>query len=74
MPRGEQKLQQQRVVGRTSHRVNCSEQIRNEIQRFESVHPCIYAIYDLLDLVADSVLAQQIRDNVVCIEGQSTNY
>lgn len=46
-----------------------SEQIRQEIQRFESVHPCIYAIYDLIDAVPDAALADQIRQNVVCIEG-----
>ncbi|KRZ87126.1 Arf-GAP with GTPase, ANK repeat and PH domain-containing protein 3 [Trichinella sp. T8] len=45
-----------------------SEQIRNEIQRFESVHPCIYAIYDLLELILDAPLAQQLRENVVQIE------
>ncbi|XP_067620155.1 centaurin-gamma-1A-like isoform X2 [Eurosta solidaginis] len=44
--------------------------IRQEIQRFESVHPSIYAIYDLIDLlpIADAQIAQQIRDHVVCIE------
>ena len=44
--------------------------IRQEIQRFESVHPSIYAIYDLIELVPDPLLAQQIREHVVCIEGQ----
>lgn len=44
--------------------------IRQEIQRFESVHPSIYAIYDLLDLFPDGIVAQQIRDHVVCIEGR----
>lgn len=43
--------------------------IRQEIQRFESVHPSIYAIYDLIDLISDQQIAQQIRDHVVCIEG-----
>ena len=43
--------------------------IRQEIQRFESVHPSIYAIYDLIELVPDPMLAQQIREHVVCIEG-----
>ena len=45
--------------------------IRQEIQRFESVHPSIYAIYDLIELVPDPLLAQQIREHVVCIEGRS---
>jgi hypothetical protein len=44
--------------------------IRQEIQRFESVHPSIYAIYDLIELVPDPHLAQQIREHVVCIEGR----
>ena len=44
--------------------------IRHEIQRFESVHPSIYAIYDLIELVPDPLLAQQIREHVVCIEGR----
>lgn len=44
--------------------------IRQEIQRFESVHPNIYSIYDLVDLINDPVLAHQIREHVVCIEGK----
>lgn len=43
--------------------------IRQEIQRFESVHPSIYAIYDLIDLISDSHTAKQIREHVVAIEG-----
>ncbi|KAL0270844.1 UNVERIFIED_CONTAM: hypothetical protein PYX00_008123 [Menopon gallinae] len=50
--------------------VNNSLAIRQEIQRFESVHPSIYAIYDLIDLISDAPVAQQIRDHVVCIEGE----
>ncbi|XP_075150484.1 uncharacterized protein LOC142224586 [Haematobia irritans] len=48
--------------------------IRQEIQRFESVHPSIYAIYDLIDLlpITDAQIAQQIRDHVVCIEVSHT--
>lgn len=48
--------------------------IRQEIQRFESVHPSIYAIYDLIELLpnADDQIAHQIRDHVVCIEGKSS--
>ncbi|KAL4001725.1 hypothetical protein ACH3XW_0465 [Acanthocheilonema viteae] len=46
-----------------------SEQIRNEIQRFESVHPCIYTVYDLIELIPDQLLQNQLRDQVVCIEG-----
>ena len=48
-----------------------SMSIRHEIQRFESVHPSIYAIYDLIELIPDQLLSQQIREHVVCIEGRS---
>lgn len=50
--------------------INNSVAIRQEIQRFESVHPSIYAIYDLIELIPDAIVAQQIRDHVVCIEGK----
>lgn len=50
--------------------INNSAAIRQEIQRFESVHPSIYAIYDLIELIPDPLTAQQIRDHVVCIEGR----
>lgn len=50
--------------------INNSYAIRQEIQRFESVHPSIYAIYDLIELIQDVQIAQQIRDHVVCIEGK----
>lgn len=47
-----------------------SRAIREEIQRFESVHPHIYAIYDLLEQVEDPYLQDQLREHVVCIEGK----
>lgn len=47
-----------------------SNEIRQEIQRFESVHPSIYAIYDLIEGIADPNLQGQIRDHVVSIEGK----
>lgn len=49
-----------------------SNEIRQEIQRFESVHPSIYAIYDLIEGIADISLQNQIRDHVVSIEGKSS--
>jgi len=51
---------------------NNSLAIRQEIQRFESVHPSIYAIYDLLELIGGSegqLIAQRMREHIVCIEG-----
>ncbi|XP_043195778.1 centaurin-gamma-1A-like [Amphibalanus amphitrite] len=53
--------------------VSNSHAIRQEIQRFESVHPSIYAIYDLIEHVQDPALAQQIREHVVCIEDSFVN-
>uniref|UniRef100_A0A146KXR8 Centaurin-gamma-1A n=1 Tax=Lygus hesperus TaxID=30085 RepID=A0A146KXR8_LYGHE len=53
--------------------INNSQAIREEIRRFESVHPSIYAIYDLIELIPDSLIAQQIRDHVVCIEDSFVN-
>ncbi|XP_012276658.1 centaurin-gamma-1A isoform X2 [Orussus abietinus] len=47
--------------------------IRQEIQRFESVHPSIYAIYDLIDLISDAHIAKQIREHVVAIEDSFVN-
>uniref|UniRef100_A0A8C4QZS2 ArfGAP with GTPase domain, ankyrin repeat and PH domain 1 n=1 Tax=Eptatretus burgeri TaxID=7764 RepID=A0A8C4QZS2_EPTBU len=47
--------------------------IRAEIQRFESVHPNIYAIYDLLERVNDPVLQGQLREHVICIEDSFVN-
>lgn len=46
-----------------------SEQIQLEIQRFESVHPYIYQVYDLIDRIKDSQIQDELRDQVVCIEG-----
>lgn len=47
--------------------------IRHEIHRFESVHPSIYAIYDLLELIGGTdgaMIAHRMREHVVCIEGR----
>jgi hypothetical protein len=48
--------------------------IRQEIQRFESVHPSIYAIYDLIELIPDIQIATQIREHIVNIEGERLIY
>ena len=50
--------------------LNNSLAIRQEIQRFESVHPSIYAIYDLIEAIPDPLIQQQIREHVVSIEGK----
>ena len=53
--------------------INNPYAIRQEIQRFESVHPSIYAIYDLIELIPDIQVATQIREHIVNIEGESIN-
>ncbi|EYC41055.1 hypothetical protein Y032_0584g311 [Ancylostoma ceylanicum] len=54
-----------------------SEQCRAEIQRFESVHPCIYQIYDMLECLPlppeYAHMRDEIRDQVVCIEDAFVN-
>jgi hypothetical protein len=47
-----------------------SAAIRAEIQRFETVHPNIYSIYELLERVEEPVLQNQIREHVIAIEGE----
>ena len=47
--------------------------IRKEIQRFESVHPNIYSIYDLIDSISDLNLQQNIKDHIVSIEDSFVN-
>ncbi|XP_063582274.1 arf-GAP with GTPase, ANK repeat and PH domain-containing protein 3 isoform X3 [Pongo abelii] len=50
-----------------------SAAIRAEIQRFESVHPNIYAIYDLIERIEDLALQNQIREHVISIEDSFVN-
>lgn len=47
-----------------------SAAIRAEIQRFESVHPNIYSIYELLERLDEPALQNQIREHVIAIEGK----
>lgn len=54
--------------------INNPYAIRQEIQRFESVHPSIYAVYDLIELIPDIQVATQIREHIVNIEGLYTYY
>lgn len=50
-----------------------SAAIRAEIQRFESVHPNIYSIYELLEQVEEPALQSQIREHVIAIEDAFVN-
>jgi Arf-GAP/GTPase/ANK repeat/PH domain-containing protein 1/3 len=44
--------------------------IKSEIERFESVHPSIYSIYELIDEIKDQLnIEPQIREHVMIIEG-----
>lgn len=51
-----------------------SAAIRAEIQRFESVHPNIYSIYELLERVDEPMLQNQIREHVIAIEGEIAKF
>ncbi|CAM9623348.1 unnamed protein product [Lampetra planeri] len=50
-----------------------SAAIREEIQRFEGVHPNIYALYHLLEQVRDPQLQLQLRERVISIEDSFVN-
>jgi Arf-GAP/GTPase/ANK repeat/PH domain-containing protein 1/3 len=48
--------------------------IKSEIERFESVHPSIYSIYELIDELRDELTIQsQIREHVMIIEDSFVN-
>ena len=48
--------------------------IKSEIERFESVHPSIYSIYELIEELKDqSNIQAQVRDHVMVIEGKTSN-
>ena len=51
--------------------ISNSSFIKSEIERFESVHPSIYSVYELIEDVKDQpALQTQIRDHVMIIEGK----
>ncbi|CAH8590515.1 unnamed protein product [Heterobilharzia americana] len=60
-------------MGSQSSLNDVSNAIRQEIIRFESVHPNIYAIYDLIDAINDKNLADSLRQLVVSIEDAFVN-
>uniref|UniRef100_G1KK01 ArfGAP with GTPase domain, ankyrin repeat and PH domain 1 n=1 Tax=Anolis carolinensis TaxID=28377 RepID=G1KK01_ANOCA len=65
----QQHLQQQQQQQQLAN----SSAIRAEIQRFESVHPNIYSIYELLERVEEPALQNQIREHVIAIEDAFVN-
>ncbi|XP_077169761.1 arf-GAP with GTPase, ANK repeat and PH domain-containing protein 1 isoform X4 [Paroedura picta] len=64
-PPPQQQFQQQQLAH--------SAAIRAEIGRFESVHPNIYSIYELLERVEEPALQGQIREHVIAIEDAFVN-
>ncbi|CAK5052654.1 unnamed protein product [Meloidogyne enterolobii] len=48
-------------------------QINSEIQRFESVHPCIYRIYDLIGKIENKHVGDLVRQQVMNIENAFVN-
>ena len=46
-----------------------SESIRQEIQRFESVHPNIFNIHEIIKDFSSMQLQEQIREQLYAIEG-----
>jgi hypothetical protein len=47
-----------------------SDQIKSEIDRFESVHPCIYTIYDIVENgIQDIRLKELLRGQIINVEG-----
>jgi hypothetical protein len=67
--------QQQMQIGGGTNNGNeiVQHQILNEIQRFESVHPCIYRIYDLVEKIENDQIANLIRQQVISIEDAFVN-
>nr|CAD2178748.1 unnamed protein product [Meloidogyne enterolobii] len=61
--------------GETASNINSMDQrqINSEIQRFESVHPCIYRIYDLIGKIENKHVGDLVRQQVVNIENAFVN-
>lgn len=47
--------------------------IRHEINRFECVHPLIYAAYDVLDNLPNPIVSEKIRNHLIAIEDSFVN-
>lgn len=68
-----QQQHQQQIKSNIQQQMTNGLFIRKEIQRFESVHPNIYTVYDLIDAISDFNLQQQIREHIVNIEDSFVN-
>ncbi|KAF5396008.1 arf-GAP with GTPase ANK repeat and PH domain-containing protein 1 [Paragonimus heterotremus] len=60
-------------MGSNSSADEIAHSVRQEIIRFESVHPSIYAIYDLIDAIEDKNISESLRQLVVSIEDAFVN-
>ncbi|KAF8562610.1 hypothetical protein P879_11440 [Paragonimus westermani] len=60
-------------MGSLSSADEVAHSVRQEIIRFESVHPSIYAIYDLIDAIEDKNISESLRQLVVSIEDAFVN-
>lgn len=62
---------QRNMIPPSQSQISNSSFIKSEIERFESVHPSIYSVYELIEEVKDQPnLQAQIRDHVMIIEGK----
>lgn len=62
-----------RVMDPYKRELSNSAAIRQEIVRFESVHPSIYAVYELIQGINDRELHNRIKQHVINIEDAFVN-
>ncbi|KAF1582208.1 UNVERIFIED_CONTAM: Arf-GAP with GTPase, ANK repeat and PH domain-containing protein 3, partial [Eudyptes robustus] len=47
---------------------NTTDQVRLEIQRFESIHPYIYRAYHLIDSIENDAIRNNLEQQMIFIE------
>lgn len=62
-----------KIMDAYKQELNNSASIKQEILRFEGVHPSIYAVYELIQGINDVELQSQIRDHIINIEDAFVN-
>jgi hypothetical protein len=62
-----------KAISKCLDSITDQRQINEEIQRFESVHPCIYRIYDLIEKIENKHVGDLIRQQVINIEDAFVN-
>jgi len=66
--------QQRTMIPPSQSQITNSSFIKSEIERFESVHPSIYSVYEFVEEIKDQPnLQSQIRDHVMVIEDSFVN-